>query len=261
MDYDDDFEFRLNYLPLLQAGKFELETIALLENTLKEGDIFIDAGCSFGFFTIRAARLVGATGKVISFDPSPRSVQTVKKNAELNELKNVEVVHSALGNSDNEITFYGGNYGGTTVKGNPQYDTSRGFVTQLTKLDTYLAGLGLKEVQLIKIDAEGFDFEIIKGCKETLVNSKDLRLTFEVCTLMLEAAETDPEEIFLFLEKLGYSCFIDITTANLQSIDTSNIRADLCKVRYGVHFGAGVGTLCEVLAMRPETKEKYYPTI
>ena len=63
---------------------------------IQKGDTVIDAGANNGVFTIIASTLVGPEGKVISIEPDPENVNALKKNVELNELKNVEIIERAL---------------------------------------------------------------------------------------------------------------------------------------------------------------------
>lgn len=63
---------------------------------IQKGDIVIDAGANIGVFTVIASTLVGPEGQVIPIEPDPENVKTLKKNVELNELKNVEIIEKAL---------------------------------------------------------------------------------------------------------------------------------------------------------------------
>src|SRR6185436_3078221 len=56
------------------TGRF-LDTAnqALFESYLGPGDTFIDVGAHIGLHSLHASRLVGAGGRVLSFEPHPRS--------------------------------------------------------------------------------------------------------------------------------------------------------------------------------------------
>lgn len=57
---------------------------------LKEGDIVLDLGSGAGFDCFLAASKVGLTGKVIGIDMTPEMIEKAKKNAEKNNITNVE---------------------------------------------------------------------------------------------------------------------------------------------------------------------------
>jgi ubiquinone/menaquinone biosynthesis C-methylase UbiE len=61
-----------------------------LENVgLRAGMVFMDIGCSYGFFTIPAAQIVGEHGKVYAVDVSASSIDRLKREAAEKGLKNV----------------------------------------------------------------------------------------------------------------------------------------------------------------------------
>jgi ubiquinone/menaquinone biosynthesis C-methylase UbiE len=59
---------------------------------LKAGFVFIDLGCGGGFFTLPAARIVGAHGKVYGLDIDAQSLQDLRHLADREGLQNVELV-------------------------------------------------------------------------------------------------------------------------------------------------------------------------
>lgn len=72
------------YLPEGQAilcyGFFEANLTIFLINFLKEGDCFIDVGAHVGYYTVLASKLVGDGGNVHSFEPTPRTFNSLKEN-------------------------------------------------------------------------------------------------------------------------------------------------------------------------------------
>jgi len=57
---------------------------------LKEGQRVLEVGCGPGFFTIPAAKMVGAKGLVYATDINPFAVRRVKKKIEREHIKNIE---------------------------------------------------------------------------------------------------------------------------------------------------------------------------
>ena len=70
---EDPFWFRLELL----TGRHELETANLLRRLVRPGMIALDVGAHVGYYTRLLARLTGAGGRVIAFEPHPRTQQVL----------------------------------------------------------------------------------------------------------------------------------------------------------------------------------------
>jgi len=58
---------------------------------LEPGSVLIDVGCGAGFFTLPAARLVGAAGKVYGLDTDRETIVRLKSRAAREELRNLSL--------------------------------------------------------------------------------------------------------------------------------------------------------------------------
>ena len=253
LENDHDYELRANYLTDIMTNNFETQKINLIKKVLSSGDKFIDIGCSFGLFSLIASKIVGVNGEVLSFDPSETAIKTLNKNSQLNGFHNIKTFNIALGDSDKSIHFFGQNYGGTIIKGNPQYDTSIGREIEMKKLDTTLSSTNLDNLKFIKIDAEGSEFDIIKGAENIIKNSNNLFISLELGEMMLISAGSSIEEVVDLLISFGYDHFIDITkNEKMLMIDPSNFMNDLRERKFGDYFNPEVGLFCEIVAMRDD---------
>ena len=69
-------------------------SLLLIENmAVKNGDTVIDLGCGYGAIGLSMASLI-PNGKVYMVDTDIRAVEYSKRNAQLNQIKNVEIVAS-----------------------------------------------------------------------------------------------------------------------------------------------------------------------
>jgi ubiquinone/menaquinone biosynthesis C-methylase UbiE len=59
---------------------------------IRPGQKVLEVGCGTGFFTIKAAQLIGNQGTLVAMDVLPVSVETVSKKVQTARLKNVLVV-------------------------------------------------------------------------------------------------------------------------------------------------------------------------
>ena len=82
---------------------YEPETSKFIVKTLKKGDTFIDIGANNGYFSLMASILVGSTGKVYAFEPTPDSFKRLQTNVHVNKFKNIKLFECALGDKDGKI--------------------------------------------------------------------------------------------------------------------------------------------------------------
>lgn len=134
-----------------------------------EGDIVIDAGAHYGFYTLQASRLVGNEGTVLAFEPHPNNYKKLLMNLHLNKIKNVKTFNMALGNVNGQAKLYVGSHSGAH---STLFRTKSYINVKMGKIDTVVNKLGLEKVDLIKIDAEGAELSILKGTIKTIKKHK-----------------------------------------------------------------------------------------
>ncbi|MCX5678729.1 MAG: FkbM family methyltransferase [Candidatus Omnitrophica bacterium] len=172
----------------------------LAKYSLKPGDTVIDCGAYIGEFTLYAGVAVGASGKVIAFEPDAGIYKKLLTNIELNGLKNVITVNKGLWSKDGVMKFVGDNIKGYSFM---FAENIAGAVdTPVVSLDNELARLEVTHVNFIKADIEGAELEFIKGAVKTL-GSGDVKIA------IASYHKIDGRKSFLELEKmltqLGYN--------------------------------------------------------
>lgn len=147
------------------------------ECSIKAGDIVLDCGAHFGFFSYFA--LKKGAEKVYAFEPNPYVFEILKKNVGLWDPNRIEPVNLALwfekGNLDLRIERNRTGPGATILtdlkgtfmeKAGNEY--SEIVKVKTTTIDHFVKEKGLSRVDFIKIDTEGAERGIIKGAKETI---------------------------------------------------------------------------------------------
>ena len=74
---------------LLIDGVHEPAETRTIREQVPPGGSFVDVGANIGYYTVLAAIVAGPGGRVYGFEPEPVNFRTLKKNIELNGLKNV----------------------------------------------------------------------------------------------------------------------------------------------------------------------------
>lgn len=140
----------------LQAYKFrEPRNANEFEKFVEEDDIVLDIGANIGFFTILAKR----AKKIIAIEPVKRCIPILKNNLKMNEMDNVEVFDIAIGDGDPVYIKEDEAVNLSKVVG--KNEESSVLVKSLT-IDNFSKK---HNVNLIKIDAEGFEYNIFGNKK------------------------------------------------------------------------------------------------
>lgn len=130
--------------------------------------VFLDVGAHIGKYTIIMSKKLGNSGKVISFEPDPDNYNVLKKNILLNHCENIIALNIGLWSKKDKLKLYDG-FGNENTHGRSVVRTTCNFVEiDVDTLDNILEKLGIKEIDLIKIDVEDAEVEVFKGANETI---------------------------------------------------------------------------------------------
>lgn len=155
------------------TGAHEQHVQETLARELEPGMTFWDVGAHIGFISTMAARMVGDTGRVASFEPMPETAPRLRRAVELNELDNVTVLELAVAETSGERMLRPPRLRDGTVEDAEAAQPSlmwtlvddlgdeTGVVVQCRTLDDVAADLGTPD--LVKIDAEGAEVEVLAG--------------------------------------------------------------------------------------------------
>jgi FkbM family methyltransferase len=133
---------------------------------LREDMIVLDIGAHVGIYTMLASELVGDTGQVHSFEPTPSTFTILAKNT--SALGNVTITNAAVSSSKRTLTFsdYGAGYSAynsaSSAGGQGIHRQPRVISVASTTIDDYCNSVMIHP-SLIKIDAEGFESEVLFG--------------------------------------------------------------------------------------------------
>jgi FkbM family methyltransferase len=174
----------------------------LMARAVRPGSSAIDVGAGMGDETIDLSQLVGASGKVFAFEPHPVSFEALTRTIALNRLQNVEAWQVALGARDDELSFHG------RVTRTNHSIAGQG-TTQVTmrRLDCFLntrPELTGDNVSFMKIDADGFDLDVLEGATDFLKENPRCRIIVEHLPSLSYGGKTG-RAVLAFLKDRGFA--------------------------------------------------------
>jgi FkbM family methyltransferase len=159
----------------------------------------IDIGGNIGFWS---RDFCDKFNEVIIFEPDPSNIECLKNN--LMSCKNFTLHEVGLGNKQEVKEFYTSptTSGGHSFFRDQIFEDNVGkSELQVKKLDDF----NFTEIDLIKIDTQGSEYDILIGGKETLKNN-DCVLNVEI-EHKNEAQRRKGKQIIEFLDGVGYKEF------------------------------------------------------
>jgi len=174
----------------------EPEIFLILKEYLKPGDVFFDIGAFVGSHSLYASRKVGRNGRVFSFEPNPFNAKELRRNILLNGIENISLFQIALGGINRKLDFClpkrHGDKTSLLIKGNGvnkiniEERTLKSFVEEQRICPS-----------LIKMDVEGYEYEIFKGSESYFINNKPNT----ICEIHLELLTKEKiEYLFNFFQ-------------------------------------------------------------
>jgi FkbM family methyltransferase len=144
-------------------------------DSLRPGDVFLDAGSHVGLYAIGAAMKVGAEGRVVAFEPTPETVRKMRRNVRLNRLdRQIEIREIALSSARGSAEFvttgtsmmnsiFTGAPNGHRRIGGPE----RRITVPTAPLDEFFDP---SRRHVAKIDTEGHELAVLRGAERLLAS-------------------------------------------------------------------------------------------
>lgn len=189
--------------------RYEPYMARALQANLHLGEVFLDVGAHFGLWSVYAASIVGNAGKVFAFEPSP-AFAVLRENAALNS--QVQAFNLGLGAQDGEATFFDqgrtptGSFVSEVTRSSEKFHPAvpiGGRKVRICSLDALVAELDVRP-DLIKMDVEGFEFEVMRGAENILRNMSPVML-IEIHPAQLKLSGGSDQALIAFLESKGYA--------------------------------------------------------
>lgn len=207
-------------------GRYEKEILDKLKFVLKDEPklIAIDIGANIGNHTLWMAENFDT---VLSFEPTKITYEILKLNLMLNDRQNVKTFNFGLGSFESamQMIHANNNSGAAKILRHEEINFNNTENVVIKIGDEVISKMcDPSKITLIKIDVEGYEYEVLLGIKKILTkNSPTVVLEIENDKIR----EKYPKSIGVLIE-CGYHKFSELDDlhgiANMNKIDPMNMR-------------------------------------
>lgn len=153
---------------LMYYSIVDWEEFNLIKEFVKPGDIVLDIGANMGYYSLWMSKFTGIKGLVIAFEPDNNNFINLEKNIILNNLGNQIVAEKKAVNDESVVISFTINLDGENHIAS--LNNSQSHRIDSIKLDDYFAEKNIKRIAYLKVDVEGFELNVLKGCSKALRN-------------------------------------------------------------------------------------------
>jgi FkbM family methyltransferase len=165
--------------------------------------MLFDVGANIGQ-TIDQFRAAYASPRIIAFEPSPTTFVRLQQSHRHHA--GVQLEQLAMGDVDGRAVFYVmQDHSVNDSLLAPKFDDrSEEVIVQVRTVDDYCASTGIDTVDLLKIDAQGFDLKVIEGASRMLSMRRIRHYSVEVMFTDMYAGQATLGDFLAQAERHGY---------------------------------------------------------
>jgi len=136
----------------------------------RPGDVIVDIGAGHGEDVLPFAREVGPTGKVVAVEAHPSTYRHLKRFCDLNRLRNVIPIHTAVVDVPGLVLIEdGGSWQTNTVR-----TAGDGTRVEATTLDDMCEELCLDRIDFLKMNIEGAETKALLGMTDSIARIRNI---------------------------------------------------------------------------------------
>lgn len=157
-------------------GSWEWWITRVMADCMRPGTVCVDVGANCGYFA--AVFVALGARKVVAIEPHPELAARLRQTALRNRWSHFEVIESAVGDVPGRANLFvhgDDNLGGSTLVAVPD---DRTIDVPIETLDALLSDLC--DVQVLKLDCEGFEPRIWRGMQQVLARNPDVHVFAEL---------------------------------------------------------------------------------
>ncbi|MDQ6948841.1 MAG: FkbM family methyltransferase [Actinomycetota bacterium] len=198
---------------------FEPFESELFVAAMAPGLLVLDIGANIGYYTLLAAAGIGASGRVLAFEPDEENFRVLCRNVAANSDSNVAPYRLAVSDSSDPVNLYlcegnKGDHRTYEVPGRASVSVS------CVMLDSFPDLMGCAP-SVIKMDIQGAEMRALQGMRGLASRSEAVALFTEYWPEGLSEAGTEAAEFVSLLTELGFKlALIDEASRSLRGVRT-----------------------------------------
>lgn len=203
-------------------GSYEVDETNWVKGVLRPGMTFVDVGANVGYYSALGARLVGRSGRVIAFEPNPSSYIQLRSWIESSSFPQLRCFPIAMGAAPGDLTLY-------TAPKSEQNNTANAccpwgkdwssITVPANTLDLFLERSAIEQVDLLKIDVDGYEPRVLQGAENSIRGGKIRAVLAEFHPDALERGGSSPQILGQWMADRGFKCCKSTPTNRLLVYD------------------------------------------
>jgi FkbM family methyltransferase len=195
---------------MVSNGAWEKPVEELIGEVSRGSRLIFDVGANIGYFSLLSARRMPPGSTVVAFEPFPPNYEVLLKNVALNDLREtIRCEKVALASASGPVRLYYSDEGSNCGTPSMLDGTGAGGASipaRSVALDSYREEhFPGADVDLVKIDVEGGEFEVLLGMEAGLEDGRYRRVVLELHPSQLGIAGKAGRDILDRFADLHYS--------------------------------------------------------
>jgi FkbM family methyltransferase len=186
-------------------GGYEPEQTLWFRRCLRPGDIAVDVGASFGYYTTLSSTLVGSMGRVYAFEPSPIASRVIEKTIAESQIGNVVLTRAALGREASTVSLFlpsTPNVHSPSIL--PSDESFEPVQVPVFRLDEFKPLANHESIRLLKMDVEGYEPNVLDGMVELIGDGRIENIICEFNSGWLRRNSTTPAALLEKFLSFGF---------------------------------------------------------
>lgn len=218
---------------LILDGYWESWITKVFMQKIKPGMTVLDIGANCGYYTLLACRQLDGKGKVYAFEANPFLCEIISESLFINGYNAIcEVMNIAAYKDSAELQFdiYNRLMGGGRIHDRQKIvKRGKGVLSDLSTI--YIQANSIdnifptgSQIDFIKMDAEGAEFDIVSGMMRILQENKHIQLIVEYNPSHLNRNQKNSDDFFYMFSNIGFKIYKINHESLLQPITAEDLK-------------------------------------